>query len=123
MGNKLVILKKSRKTVAAMLITAVGMCAAQAETIKKDALLLSEPYLDAATVLSIKAGTEIKVNQTRGGWARVTPKNNMASGWIRTSNIEGTSAVVADVAKCEGGREASNNTMATSGIRGACTNK
>jgi tetratricopeptide (TPR) repeat protein len=94
---------------------------AQAETILRDTPMQADRFVDAPVVVQLPRGTDVVVLKTEAGWTQI--KVNVQTGWVRASVIDGAGAAKAKVAQMENGRLASNNILATSGIRGPITNK
>jgi tetratricopeptide (TPR) repeat protein len=91
----------------------------QAETILRDTPLQADRYVDSPVVVQLLRGTDVVVLKTEAGWTQI--KVNVQTGWVRASVIDGAGAAKAKVAQMESGRLASNNILATSGIRGPIT--
>lgn len=102
---------------AAALAFATGAFAEQATLLKQDRLR-AEPYLDAATTVTVPARARVDVLETRGAWVRI--KSRTGTGWVRATAIGrdgGTAPAVAALASASGRHEVTVPT-ATLGIRG-----
>lgn len=96
-------------------ILAVPMLS-QAETILRDTTMQADRFVDAPVVVLLPRGTDVVVLKSEAGWTQI--KANSQTGWVRASVIDGAGAAKAKVAQMESGRLASNNILATSGVRG-----
>lgn len=91
-------------------------------TTLKDTELKEKPFIDAKTLLTLKAQSSVSVLERSGGWLRVRAQGK--EGWVRLLNIKGGGAVsgsaddLQQVASLATGRAGSGNVVSTSGVRG-----
>lgn len=91
-------------------------------TTLKDTELKEKPFIDAKTLLTLKAQSSVSVLERSGGWLRVRAQGK--EGWVRLLNIKGGGVVAGStddlqqVAGLATGRAGTGNVVSTSGVRG-----
>jgi len=110
----------------AAIVLALGAAVAQAQTheVAIATELRASPALNAKVLKSVKAGEQLDVVQTQGGWAKV--KLGDLQGWMRLSHLKALRAAAAPAAGASQGggglanlfTAASTKPTATTGTRG-----
>ena len=115
---------------ALVLAAAPAALAQEAATTSRSTELKDQGNPDARTVATLREGTEVKVLQRAGGWARVEAGGQ--SGWIRvfhlrfaavnegTAQSSGVGGALSSFASSFGGsrQTSKSSTIATTGVRG-----
>ncbi|MBB3212917.1 hypothetical protein FHW67_002205 [Herbaspirillum sp. Sphag1AN] len=78
--------------------------------------LRDDRYVDAKILAHLKPGQDVQIIRSEAGWVLIQVSKK--SGWVRANTLSGSGAAAAGAATIEGGRSASGNIVATSGIRG-----
>jgi len=76
---------------AAGMVLAAGVMAAQEGTLIRAADLKAKPQIDAPTVKALAENTPLQVQTNEGGWSQVSTSDGK-QGWVRLLNIRLSSA-------------------------------
>jgi hypothetical protein len=103
--------------VIGMMAGSVGMAASTtAASVVQETDLRDDRYVDAKVLAHLKPGQDVQIIRSEAGWVMIQVSKK--SGWVRANTLSGSGAAAAGAATIEGGRSASGNIVATSGIRG-----
>ncbi len=88
--------------------------------------LKQQPFIDAATVANLPAGTELEVLKRQGGWMQV--KSGVGEGWLKMTAVKLGTATATQEKSGNGlstlvnlattGRSGSSGVTVTTGVRG-----
>ncbi|MBI5695472.1 MAG: SH3 domain-containing protein [Nitrospirae bacterium] len=103
---------------ALCLLPHAGMASDAGSALKADDIK-AEPYRDAKTVGSLKAGDKVSIEKREGGWFKISsPKK----GWVRMLSIRKGSAPAgvkaSSVTALASGRAGTGTVVSSSGVRG-----
>lgn len=86
------------------------------QSLLRESFVLADRFLDAPVVSKLPVGTSVQILKSDAGWTQI--KVGQITGWIRASNLDGPVAEFSAVSQMQSGRQAKNNTLLASGIRG-----
>ncbi len=92
--------------------------AGQAASMRKDAVVYADRFLDARVIGDIKAGEKVEIIELKSSWARV--QHGKTKGWVRALNLQAvgqSNNVLSGLSQLESGRSGRGNQISTTGIR------